>query len=62
MLGLLHGERVRVRLVRGGSLVGEVVQADATGIRLELSDGTIATVPSSAIVSVRERAAWTRPA
>ncbi len=52
------GERVRVNLRPRGSIVAEVLEVDETAIALRLGDGTIATVPIAAVVSIRERAAW----
>lgn len=60
LIGRHIGERVRVRLAPWGSVVGEVVEVDETAIAVRLSDGTIATVPIAAVVSIRERAAWSR--
>ena len=58
LIGRHIGERVRVHLAPHGSVVGEVLDADATAIALELGDGTTATIPIASIVSVRPRAAW----
>ena len=54
------GNVVRVRLAPWGSIVGEVLEADGTAMALRLGDGTIATIPIAAVVSIRERAGWTR--
>jgi len=60
LIGRHVGDVVRVHLAPRGSVVGEILEEDGTAIAVRLSDGTIATVPIAAVVTIRERAGWTR--
>ncbi|HIH02852.1 MAG TPA: hypothetical protein HA263_03030 [Methanoregulaceae archaeon] len=58
LIGRHIGERVRVRLMPFGSIVGVVLGADETALVILVGDGTTATIPIGAIQSVRPKAAW----
>ena len=60
LIGRHVGETVRVRLAPRGSIVGTLLANDGSAIALLLGDETVATIPIAAVVTIRERAAWTR--
>ena len=60
LIGRHVGETVRVRLAPWGSIVGLLLASDGAAIALLLGDETVATIPIAAVVTIRERAAWTR--